>query len=77
MENMNTKYEKMIKEMENRGFNKLTFNEATAAKIIGITPQTLKKYRDRDTGPSHTLISTPKSKRAVYTKEDIAVWLSK
>ncbi|QOG13317.1 helix-turn-helix domain-containing protein [Arcobacter sp. FWKO B] len=53
--------------------NKITLNEATVAKIIGVSSSTLSNWRKEGLGPNYKKIDNGK---VIYTKQAIAEWLS-
>ncbi|WP_228283423.1 helix-turn-helix transcriptional regulator [Arcobacter sp. FWKO B] len=56
--------------------NKITLNEATVAKIIGVSSSTLSNWRKDGLGPNYRKIDNGKKGKVIYTKQSVAEWLS-
>lgn len=67
----------IIAQINEMGYkNKITLNEASTAKIIGVSSSTLSNWRKDGLGPNFKKIDNGKKGKVIYTKQSIAEWLS-
>lgn len=67
----------IIAQINEMGYkNNITLNEASTAKIIGVSSSTLSNWRKEGLGPNFKKIDNGKKGKVIYTKQAIAEWLS-
>lgn len=73
---MNEEILQTIKDITEIGYKSVTLNENQVSKIIGVSPSTLKNWRDQGIGPGFKKMDAAGKKgRVIYTKQSVATWL--
>jgi len=72
---MENNIKETINQINEMGYKALVLNENQVAKIVGVSPSTISKWRKEGLGPNFKKLDNGQKAKVMYTKQSVAEWL--